>query len=380
MRHCVKFVLAALLAGMIGAVGAGTFFCYDGSEAYALEKQAVIHENSERKGPGESASNYYYARLNERERALYRSILEGVTACSDMVNAGSFPVETIEDIYTYVLNDHPELFWVDDAMTIWISPGGEGNRIQLMYNMDKQKIPEVRMEIERRAQEILDLMDPGLSDYEKMKFVYGYLIGHTAYQKGSPQNQNIQSVFLNGASVCRGYAKSFQYLMDRLGIFCILVHGTTDEAHSWNIVRLEGDYYHVDATWGEPSMEGAPVNYGYLCRASEDFLRNRTLEDPELTPECKGTKYEYFHLNQMYFDSFDKAKILEGARRHFASGSREISMMFSQKEAYELAEQAVIGDFTDDLGLSLERISGRRTGDLVYTLYPEEQWISIRWN
>ena len=56
--------------------------------------------------------------------------------------------------------------------------------------------------------------------------------------------------------VCEAYARSMQLALNRLGIPCVPVHGLqtsgTPEAHMWNAVRIEGNWYVVDATWDDP--------------------------------------------------------------------------------------------------------------------------------
>ena len=55
--------------------------------------------------------------------------------------------------------------------------------------------------------------------------------------------------------MCAGYAASVKYLLDKIGIPCIYVQGTsleTNIGHAWNIVEIEGEYYYVDATYGDP--------------------------------------------------------------------------------------------------------------------------------
>ena len=54
--------------------------------------------------------------------------------------------------------------------------------------------------------------------------------------------------------ICSGLAWAFKTLMDEANIECICVSGFLKEdlktGHMWNLVKLDGQYYHVDPTWG----------------------------------------------------------------------------------------------------------------------------------
>ena len=57
--------------------------------------------------------------------------------------------------------------------------------------------------------------------------------------EGAPDNQNIYSALVGKRTVCAGYARSAQYLLQKMGMECIYVTGTcaNGEAHAWNQVK-----------------------------------------------------------------------------------------------------------------------------------------------
>ena len=87
--------------------------------------------------------------------------------------------------------------------------------------------------------------------------MYDPVVDEVDYDESAPDNQNIYSIFVNRQSVCAGYSKATQYLLEQLGVFRTYVTGKTTEGgnHAWNLVKCNGDYYYVDTTWGDPVFQ-----------------------------------------------------------------------------------------------------------------------------
>ena len=123
--------------------------------------------------------------------------------------------------------------------------------------------------------------------YDDIKMVHDYLINNIEYDS-SVSGQNIYNIYgalINKRSVCEGYAKSFKYLLDGLGIDSTLVIGTgvntngQRENHAWNYVKLRGNWYAVDCTWDDPIIigngyVGDNIKYKYFLKGSRTMSEN----------------------------------------------------------------------------------------------------------
>ena len=87
-------------------------------------------------------------------------------------------------------------------------------------------------------------LDADADEYQKILYVYERIVDEVDYDESAPDNQNIYSIFVNRQSVCAGYSKATQYLLEQLGVFCTYVTGKTTEGgnHAWNLVKCNGDY------------------------------------------------------------------------------------------------------------------------------------------
>lgn len=107
--------------------------------------------------------------------------------------------------------------------------------------------------------------------------------------------RDLSSVIINRTAVCEGFARSTQFAMRYFGIPCIYVIGETARAgHAWNIVNIDGYWYHYDATWNDVGGFGMP----YFNLADQDIYKSRSLDrrfaDYGFSlPSCWDRSYDY---------------------------------------------------------------------------------------
>ena len=301
----------------------------------------------------EGGSRFAYESLDAQEQIWYGEIEQALGEMTDTVNLSTEPIgqgldeQDIDRIFQCVLIDHPEIFYTTGYTYTKYSRGDRTVGIDFAgtYSLPREEAVNKAEEIRGRALEWLSDIPSDASEYDKVKAVYEKIIFFTDYDLNASDNQNIASVFLGNSSVCQGYAKATQYLLNHLGVMCTLVQGTVDtgEAHAWNLVRVDGDYYYVDTTWGDASyrmedgsgQEELPeINYDYLCVTTQELLRTHCIESVVAMPECTATQANYYVREGVYFTSYDAEQMQSIFDRAWESGRTEITLKCADEECY----------------------------------------------
>ncbi|MDE5558274.1 MAG: leucine-rich repeat protein [Ruminococcus sp.] len=111
-----------------------------------------------------------------------------------------------------------------------------------------------------------------MSDMQKIKTIHDWICNNTVYdfeQTYSEKNHNDASIFMNDSSVCEGYAKCYNLLLNRAGIETYYLIG---KEHAWNIIKLGGHYFHSDTTWDD----GDDINYNWFLKSDSEALDEDT--------------------------------------------------------------------------------------------------------
>lgn len=232
----------------------------------------------------------YYALLDDRGKALYRQIYANINEMNpafrsvDRLMTG----KRIDSAFEAVFNDHPELFFVDTEYRTIYRQNGNFIEMDLFYNSTADDIEKSRSEFDSAVERIIS--ETSGNDYEKERYVHNRLSELFDYKR-NPLDQSAYSGLVTGETVCAGYARAFSYIMTRLGIPCYLCAGYAGEAHGWNIIKLDGDYYNVDVTWDD-NGKGLPNSYDWFNRTDGDYGQTHIRKSLSVyLPPCNGTKY-----------------------------------------------------------------------------------------
>lgn len=123
--------------------------------------------------------------------------------------------------------------------------------------------------------------------------IHDYLVSHITYTDGIYGNSYAYNAIINGTAVCSGYTEAFKTFMDFLGIENITVSGTAkDEKHIWNMVCLDGEWYHIDVTWDDP-VNGYDdyIEHAYFNITDNDIRLDHIWD--AVTPSATSDTYSY---------------------------------------------------------------------------------------
>ena len=258
---------------------------------------------------------YFYNQLEEKSRIIYRafesnkeqmktgtyqielgdSFSDTLSQSNGQEQLGEYYQSAIE-AYTY---DNPEIFYLSPnkmylnietttigsnvTYNVFINNGNENNYFIDEFTSQGQ-VESAINQIEQTKNQILQ--NRSENTYDNIKMVHDYLVENIEYDTTISQSNiyNVYGALVNGRAVCEGYARSFKYLMDELGIPCTLVIGTgtnsqgETENHAWNYVQLNGNWYAIDCTWDDPVSSTGYVSqnskYRYFLKGSNDFSKD----------------------------------------------------------------------------------------------------------
>ncbi len=295
--------------------------------------------------------------LTDEGKKIYDGLYNSVMNFDDYIYVCKDNVENLEDyadkfntiLSYFVLIDHPEIFWTEGGFVYVSSNKSENNetqlKFQLLFGCKKEDVKRYNSEINAKVNSIINNC-PNKSDFEKVLYVYNWIMNNTIYldrpmiSASKNLDYSIYNLFINGKSNCNGYSKAFSLIMNKLGIPCTIAVGECNDGglHGWNIIELDNEYYHLDATWDDKyykysfSDSAEHISHAYFCVTDDEIYQSRQLINDFYVPLCNADKYNYFIYNNIYFTEFNDDVFKNAFDFCTKNGMDTVEIKFSSNE------------------------------------------------
>lgn len=276
--------------------------------------------------------SYYYNQLNSNAKIIYDKLKQN----KDKLITGNYVLdfdtqfnillhaengeqqlnEAFQSAWNAFYYDEPDLFYIDSSKMVLlkkytdlggivthyisIGPSENGNYLKEEFQT-KEKIEEAKAYIQYFVDQIIE-QTKNDTDLQKTRRVHDWLVSFLEYDT-TTENKNAYHIYAlhDRKAVCEGYARIFKYIMEEVGVPCVLVSGTATneqkqtESHAWNYVQLNYVWYAVDVTWDDPVIVGegtidANAKYKYFLKGSDIFFKDHK-EEPQIS--ANSMKFQF---------------------------------------------------------------------------------------
>lgn len=168
------------------------------------------------------------------------------------------------------------------------------------------------------AKRVKTLLHPGMSDFEKLLAIHDYLIQSSRYEESG--GNTVEHLLRKGCGSCEAYSSALSVMLEIAGIPARVVTGEAGGPHAWNLVYIDKEWYHVDATWNDPIVGDDSRNvlsHTYFCLSDAEMVRTHSWNRAAYPASGKQTA-SYYRRKDIYFTSFDA--FMRAALRAYSCG------------------------------------------------------------
>ncbi|MBQ9997196.1 MAG: S-layer homology domain-containing protein [Clostridia bacterium] len=205
---------------------------------------------------------------------VFVTLYEAMVSGAESADLSPYKIDTkdIGQVYSDVILASPELFYMDNTVTYFYNSREQVTSVEFNYRMEPEERGAALQMYEREVDYIVSLVDPAMSEAEKALFVHDYLLASYSYDT-DVANFDALSLFRERSGVCQAYSLAYMAVLRELGMDAVMV--TSDEMnHAWNLVEVDGTWYHVDLSFDDPSPDrmGRVLHENFLL--DDEGIRN----------------------------------------------------------------------------------------------------------
>lgn len=325
---------------------------------------------------------YSYKMLdNDKYAYIYDAIVTAVDRRRTDITFSDVMGITAEDylaVYQQIYNDELNMFFIDPKIQYAVQSSTKTvASAVLIYKHGTAEITRMEDAIDEEVNRILDGITPDMSQYDIVKYFHDYICENVTYDDKAENCNNIYGAFVNKRALCQGMAKAFSYLCGKVGIETLTITGDADGiAHMWNMVKIGGEWYHIDPTYdnAESATHGRYVRYDYFCLDDDVIYSKRNVYDQTYEyPKADSEICNYYIRNGLVGDDWDSVREILTEQVVKSAEDKKVmaQVRCSDKEVYDdamdklfgLSEKQAINVMNDALTMSENKF---RTDNISY--------------
>ncbi|MDO4976595.1 MAG: peptidase [Eubacteriales bacterium] len=258
------------------------------------------------------AESYYFNHLNKFQKAVYHSIQTGLRELKDTIIVPKMDMKELSEIFFLVRLEDPFLFYSERFQCRHYA---KADSMELIpeYLFNKKQIKAHTKAMESRIQKLVRPAQ-NMTEWEKEKYIHDFICENVHYDKlKKAYSHEIIGPLGHGIGVCEGIAKTVKALCDALNLWCIIAICDNNPEkkikyrHTWNILKLGGKYYHLDATFDNSLSKDGVIRYDYFNIDDSSCFRDH---EPVIwkIPECVDSKKKYYLEKKISFTTYEEVR------------------------------------------------------------------------
>jgi len=249
-----------------------------------LEQDLPLQSNIQASGVGSLQQDYQEKTAPARSelRQILTEALQQRVSSLEVCYSGetlTMPDE-LEEMLEDILAEDDYLRYSQRSRSIrWSNkPGGDLLLNLCFHYLSTQEEENI---VERQVALILqEILTPKMNNHRKTKAVHDYIVANVAYDLNYREH-SAYAALVQGRTVCQGYALLLYKMLEKAGIEVRIISGRAGgENHAWNMVNLDGIWYHLDATWDDPDVPGL-IRYDFYNRTDAQMSATHTWEQAQ---------------------------------------------------------------------------------------------------
>lgn len=222
------------------------------------DQRAPLHPAPSLESMVKTACAFERERLSEAACRAYDELRKGMFGYQERIEMLGATGEELQDAYEALRYGTPEALWLDGFSRRRSAISVRNWDVFPVYRISKDETARLLKEMADRSEPLLAALRALPSDEQCVQAAHNALILNCDYSDTDDLVEaTAAGALVNGKALCLGISLAFKYLMDRLGIPCIVMRGNAnglgklDDAgpHAWNLVQVRGGWSHVDVTY-----------------------------------------------------------------------------------------------------------------------------------